>query len=180
LAILDSQIASARGDDVHALSILKNWLADHTSDISVREAYAGALMHANDNASALAQYEIIQKSRNDIPAVLNNMAWLLKRNDLSRALTFATEAVALSPNSPDINDTLGSLLLQKGDAKAALPVLQQAHASEPTDPEISYHLAVALNSLGRKADAKLLIQTALAKDDKFADAASAKKLLQNP
>ena len=179
LATLESQIASARGDEVHALSILKNWLVDHTSDIPVREVYAGALMSANDNASALAQYEIIQKSQNDIPAVLNNMAWLLKDIDLGRALTLASKAAALLPDSPDINDTFGSLLLQKGEAKAALPVLQRAHASEPSDAEISYHLAVALNSLGRKADAKLLIQTALAKDDKFADAASAKKLLQN-
>jgi cellulose synthase operon protein C len=178
LVILNSQITSARGDDAHALSILKNWLVDHASDIPVREAYAAALMHANDNASALAQYEIIQKSRNDIPVVLNNMAWLLKDSDLSRALTLASRAAELLPESPDFNDTLGFLLLQKGDSKSALPILQKAHAGKSTDAEISYHLALALSSLGRKADAKLLIQTTLAKDDKFADVASAKKLLQ--
>jgi len=178
LALLDGQISMLRGDRAHGLFILKNWLSDHPSDVAVRQAYADALMQEKDNAGALAQYEIILKSRNDIPEVLNNTAWLVKDTDLGRALTLATKAMQLQPNSPDISDTLGMLLMKKGDAKGALTVLQQAHTIEPSSGEISYHLALVLSSLGRKSDAKQLIQKALAKDENFADAAEAKKLLQ--
>ena len=167
-----------RGNRARAISVLKDWLSDHTTDLPVRLAYASVLLHTNDNSGALAQYEIILKSRTDIPEVLNNVAWLLKDSDTSRAVTLASKAVQLQPNSPDIADTLGLVLLKKGDAKGALPVLQKAHAIAPANGEISYHLALALNAVGQKSEAKQTIQAALAKDQTFVDAAEAKKLLQ--
>ena len=178
LQILDSQIAMDSGNRARAISVLKDWLTDHTSDLPVRMAYASVLLHTNDNSGALAQYEIILKSRDNIPEVLNNAAWLLKDSDSGRALTLVSKAAQLQPNSSDISDTLGLVLMKKGDAKGALPVLQRAHAIAPTNGEISYHLALALNALGQKSEAKQAIQAALAKDQTFLDAAEAKKLLQ--
>lgn len=178
LALLDSQIATARGNRAQAIAILKKWLTDHASDLPVRVAYANALNSANDDAGALAQYEIILKSRNDIPEVLNDTAWLIRDTDPGRALALASKALQLQPNSPDIADTFGLLLLKKGDTKTALPLLQRAHTMEPASGDISYHLALALNALGMKADAKQVILAALANNTSFLDAADAKKLLQ--
>lgn len=178
LALLDSQIARLRGNRARGISILKNWLTEHEGDIPVRQAYADTLMDINDNADALVQYEIILKSGNDIPEVLNDTAWLIRDTNPNRALSLAFKATQLQPSSPDFADTLGWLLWKKGDAQGALPVLEQAHATEPASGEISYHLALVLNALGRKADAKQVIQAALAKDKTFLDAADAKKLLQ--
>jgi tetratricopeptide (TPR) repeat protein len=178
LQILDSQIAMASGNRARAISVLKDWLTFHTTDLPVRQAYAGVLLHTNDNRGALAQYEIILKSRDNDPEVLNNTAWLLKDSDSGRALTLVSKALQLQPNSPDISDTLGLVLMKKGDAKGALPALQRAHAIAPTNGEISYHLALALNALGQKSEAKQTIQAALAKDQTFLDTAEAKKLLQ--
>jgi Flp pilus assembly protein TadD len=85
----------------------------------------------------------------------------------------------LQPNSPQIGDTLGLILVKKGDTKGALLVLEQAHAVAPANGEISYHLALVLNSLGRKADAKQVIRAALAQDRNFAGASDAEKLLKS-
>jgi Flp pilus assembly protein TadD len=178
LPILDSNVAMDRGDHARAISVLKAWLSDHASDLAVRLAYADLLLHTNDNSSALSQYEIILKSREDIPEALNNAAWLLKDSDSGRALTFASKAMQLQPNSPYISDTMGLVLIKKGDLKGALPVLQKAHAMAPANGEISYHLALALNALGQKVEAKQTIQAALAKDQTFIDAVEAKKLLR--
>jgi Flp pilus assembly protein TadD len=84
----------------------------------------------------------------------------------------------MAPNSPDIADTFGWLLLKSGNAKGAVPVLQKAHAIGPDNGEISYHLALALNAMGKKAEARSALQAALAKNSNFKSAAEARKLLQ--
>ena len=150
LTIAESQVAAARGDKARSLSILKTWLSDHSTDLVVRQTYADGLLAQKDEAGALAQYEIFYKSRNDVPAVLNNIAWLLRDKNPGRALALANQAAQLLPTSPDVADTLGLLLLQKKDAKSALPVLQRAHNFGPANGEIAYHLAQAYDSLGRK------------------------------
>ena len=184
LTILDSQIAMARGNRTRALSVLKDWLTDHSSDIAVRQAYAGLLLHTNDammmalSGAVCAQKWHSLKSRTDIPEVLNNVAWLVKDSDSARALTLVSKATQLQPNSPDNSDTFALILMKKGDSIGALPALQRAHAIAPANGEISYHLALALNVLGQKSEAKQTLQAALAKDQSFMDAAEAKKLLQ--
>ena len=178
LIMLDAQIALARKDVKRALSVLKNWLSDHSTDMVVRQGYASALMSDTQNAAALAQYEIILKTRGDIPEVLNNTAWLIKDSDPTRALTLAAKGWQVAPNMAEVGDTYGWLLLRKGDANAALPVLQRAHAIGPGNDEISYHLALALNASGKKADAKSLLKATLAKGTNFNGVADAKKLLQ--
>jgi putative PEP-CTERM system TPR-repeat lipoprotein len=177
LALLDSKIASQRGNHARAVSVLKSWLADHSTDLAIRKAYGDLLLRSNDNAGALVQYEAVLNASDD-PDVMNNVAWLLRDKDPARALDLATKAAQLQPNSPDIADTLGWILLTRKDAKGALPPLQRAHANGPANGEITYHLALALNSLGRGADAKKLLQEALAQGGNFADIADARKMLQ--
>jgi putative PEP-CTERM system TPR-repeat lipoprotein len=178
LTLLASQIAMSRGDQVKAVAVLKGWLSDHATDLPVREAYANALMRAGDNASALVQYEILIKTRSDDPNILNNVAWLVKDKDPARASALASKAMLLEPNNPNIADTLGLIMIRKGDAQGALPILQRAHASSPASGDISYHLALALNATGQKADAKKILQAALGKGANFSTVSDAKQLLQ--
>ncbi len=178
LTIIQSKIALARGDRERSLSILKTWLAGHSTDLAVRQTYADSLLLAKQDAAALAQYEIFLKSRDDIPTVLNNAAWLLRDKNPGRALTLASKAALLQPSSPDISDTLGWLLLQKKDAKGALTALQRAHNFGPKNGEITYHLALAYDTLGQKAEAKQALQDALKNGGNFPDADEAKKMLQ--
>jgi len=178
LTVMESRIAMLSGDQARALSVLKTWLADHSTDLGVRQFYGDALLATKQEAAALTQYEIILKSRDNIPAVLNNVAWLLRDKNQTRALTLANKAALLQPASPDISDTLGWLLLQKKDAKNALPALQRAHNFGPKNGEITYHLALAYDSLGQKAQAKQALQDALKNGGTFPDSEEAKKMLQ--
>ena len=68
-------------------------------------------------------------------------------------------------------------MYHRGDTKGASTVLVHAHSASENNGEISYHLAVVLNALGRRVEAKALLQSALATGRSFSDAAAAKKLL---
>jgi len=45
--------------------------------------------------------------------VLNNMAWLVEKTNLKRALELAAKAHALKPSDAGITDTMGWLLVQR-------------------------------------------------------------------
>ncbi len=106
----------------------------------VRVAYASLLMQQGNNEDAVRQFrEVLKSDPNNVPS-LNNLAWLVRDQDPTDAITMATKAAYLSPNSPQVLDTLGWLKLKQGKAADSLPLLKQAHDLNPRDGEISYHL----------------------------------------
>jgi cellulose synthase operon protein C len=68
-------------------------------------------------------------------------------------------------------------LLAQGEADKALTYLSAARLSAPKNPDIQYHLAVALNRLGRTAAARATLETLLESGATFSDRAEAEKLL---
>ena len=113
------------------------------------------------------------------PALLNNLAWLYQqKGDLAKAHRLAEQAVAAAPRASLIEDTLGWILVAQGEADKALTYLSAANLSAPKNPDIQYHLAVALNRLGRAADAQAMLETLLGSGATFSDKAEAEKLLQ--
>ena len=103
---------------------------------------------------------------------------LSAKGDLAKARGLAEQAVAAAPRAPLIGDTLGWILLAQGEADKALTYLSAASLSAPKNPDIQYHLAVALNRLGRTADAQARLETLLGSGVTFSDRAEAEKLLQ--
>ena len=83
----------------------------------------------------------------------------------------------IAPRNADIVDTLGWLRFQQKDLPGSLPILKRAHNLNPADPEIGYHLAIALDATGKRADAKALLKSVLAKNANFADASNAQQLV---
>ena len=109
--------------------------------------------------------------------VLNNLGVILQKDDSSRALSLVSLAAKIAPRSPDINDTLGWIKFQRQDHQGALLSLQRAHDLKTDDGEIGYHYALALDAVGKRAEAKSLLQSALAKNEKFEDEMNARQLL---
>jgi tetratricopeptide (TPR) repeat protein len=71
-----------------------------------------------------------------VPAVANNLAWLLaesKPPDLTRALGLANLALEGTPNNAGFRDTRGRILARLGRWKEALPDLEAAVAASPND-----------------------------------------------
>jgi predicted Zn-dependent protease len=79
----------------------------------------------------------------------------------------------------EIDDALGWILLAQGEADKALTYLSAASVTAPKNPDIQYHLAVALNRLGRTADAQTMLAKLLGSGATFTGRAETEKLLQH-
>jgi putative PEP-CTERM system TPR-repeat lipoprotein len=172
-----SQMAMDAGNTKKAVSTLANWVAKNPNDFDTRKAYATTMMSANDLSGARKEYEALLKLHPEDAVVLNNLGWLVQKDDPNRALSLVSLASKIAPRSAEIADTLGWLKYQRQDHQGALPELQRAHDIDANNAPISYHLALALDANGKRAEAKSLLQTTLEKNAKFDGADDARKVL---
>jgi tetratricopeptide (TPR) repeat protein len=111
---------------------------------------------------AITQFEKALKQRPDDPQLQNALGFTLAdhRQDLPRAETLVRAALAVSPDSAAIQDSLGWVLFQRGKIDAALPVLARAWQNSG-DSEIGSHYGEALWRSGKQAQARYVWQQAL-------------------
>ena len=83
---------------------------------------------------------------------LNNLAWVYQAKGDSRARGLAQRAHFLAP-SGETSDTLGWIMTKEGDAADALPLLKEAVQRRPNDRTVKFHLASALNAVGKPDEA---------------------------
>jgi Flp pilus assembly protein TadD len=107
---------------------------------------------------------------------LNNLAWLYQEEGNKKGVTYAERAHELAPDRPEITDTLGWLLVQNGDTNRGLVLLQEAAVKAPHIPEIRYHMAVALAKVGRREEARKVLDRLLKTDKDFQGVDEARKL----
>ena len=172
-----SGIARASGEFKKAQALLASWLAKNSNDYEVRREYGSLLLELRELPAARREFEALVKQNAADPVALNNLGWLLEKDDPERALSLVTRAQRIAPRSAEISDTLGWMKYQRQDFEGALPLLQRAHDLDTENAWIAYHLAVVLDATGKRTQAKTLLQTALAKDPKFDDLENAKRLL---
>jgi cellulose synthase operon protein C len=162
-----------------AEAVLKARLEADPKDFAAGSALAFFYVEQKQYAAAVAEYSRLVEDRPTDPSVLNNLAWLYQRQgEMAKAREVAQRAFALSPRNPYIDDTLGWILFEQGEATKAIAYLSAANLSAPRDPDIQYHLAVALDGVGRPADAQAMLETLLRSGVPFADKAKAEKLLR--
>ena len=174
-----SGLYARTGNPGKAAAVLNTRLQADPKDVTIRSVLAWLYIEQKKYDEALAEYTRVVAERPGDTTALNNLAWLYQqKGDLAKARGLAEQAVAAAPRSPLIDDTLGWILLAQGEADKALTYLSTASLSAPKDPDIQYHLAVALNRLGRTADAQARLETLLGSGVAFSDRAEAEKLLQ--
>jgi len=176
IALGGGEALAALGKDV-ALAGLRSWIAQHRDNLLARRQYALLLLRFGDLKGARAQYEQLVREHPDDALALNNLSWLVADEAPARALDLAKRAVKLQPTSPDYWDTLGCMQLRRSDPKGALISLRRAHQLQGNDAEIAYHLALALDANGARADAKALLSSVAMHED-FADREKAQRLLE--
>jgi tetratricopeptide (TPR) repeat protein len=159
-----------------ALKSLLDWRRRHPDDLVAHKQYAILLLRYGDLANAKIQYEQLVLEQPTDGLSLNNLSWLVVKDDPRRALALAARAAKQNPNSPDYLDTLGCMQMNRSDFKSALDSLKRAHGLRPGDAEISYHLVLAMDATGAHAEAKALLATAVARGG-FPELEIAKKLL---
>ncbi len=170
--------ALAAGDRKKAAAILVDWLKRSPQDFDIRLQYASLLSQSGETLSARKELEALLKQRPEDPTILNNLGWNLRDDDPDRAISLVSLAVKVAPDAAPIMDTLGWLkFLRRSDLQGALVLLRRAHELAPVNGSIGYHLAVALEGTGRRAEAKAVLQSVIDKDMKFSERNSATQLL---
>jgi putative PEP-CTERM system TPR-repeat lipoprotein len=168
-----------RVDDLaKAEGVLTARLKADPKDFVIRSILAGFYLEQRKYNPAITEYTRLVAERPTDPAALNNLAWLYQRQgDLPRARELAERAFAAAPAAAQIDDTLGWVLLAQGEADRAMTYLTAANSAAPRNPDIQYHLAVALQRVGRPADAQAMLENLLGSGVSFTDKDEAEKLL---
>lgn len=134
----------AAGQPESAAKALEGWHKQHPSDRMVTHALAESLMAMRAPARAKILYQtLVAQDANDARAHNNLATVLLELGDPS-ALAHAERARALAPTQPQVNDTLGWVLVQQGQREKGLRYLREAALRAPDDPDIQRHLKAAL------------------------------------
>jgi cellulose synthase operon protein C len=179
LTIALFQLYKRTDDTAKAEAVLNTRLKAEPKDFAIRSVLAGFYLEQKKYDPSIAEYERLVAERPTDPTALNNLAWLYQRQgNLAKARELAERAFSAAPATAQIDDTLGWILLAQGEADKAITYLSAANSTAPRDPNIQYHLAVALKSVGRPADAQTILETLLGSGMSFADKADAEKLLQ--
>ena len=93
--------------------------------------------------------------------VLNNLAYIYSERfpeRIDRAIELAQKAVSLSPDNPDIIDTLGWAYFRKNRFDQAIRFLDQSLALRPDSPVVLYHLGVSHLCDGDQASGQAIDQ----------------------
>ena len=159
-----------------ARALLETWLEKNPDDSATRFLYASALIRGGDIPAAIQENETLLKTFPENPILLNDLAWLYGEIKDERAIPYAQRAHNLAPESPEITDTLGWLLVQNGDTGQGLELLRKAHAGAPDQHDIGYHLAAALSRSGDDAEALKLLKDILDTGRPFAAIEKARTL----
>ncbi len=153
------------GEMVSAFEFLENWTKRHPKDFDARRVLASGLIAMGRLEDGAAHHEKLLQERPDDVGILNNLAWIYQRLGYPRAISVAERAYSLAPNMAAAIDTLGWILVQQGNPERGLPLLREAHARASREGSLRYHLAVALNQLGRVEEARRELEAALETDE---------------
>jgi putative PEP-CTERM system TPR-repeat lipoprotein len=110
-------------------------------------------------------------------SLYNNLALATMRQNLDEAFGYSERAAKLNPSSANVMDTYGWLLAKKEQYPEALRALRVAYTISSVNPYIRYHLGHVLNQLGRKDEAIVELQVAVATTEEFTDKGAAQELL---
>ena len=175
--LADAQAKAGRLTD--AESTLLPWVEAHPEDGVARLALGNTYSRLNRFADAQAQFAAVLEKNPENAAVENNLAHLMAANgETVAALEHARHAATLAPQSPEILDTLGVILLKSDKIDEAVETLRKAVAARPQgDPEIRFHLVQSLIRAGNRDDARENLRAVLKSEQPFKDREEAEKLL---
>lgn len=136
------------------------------ADKSTIDGTIGYLLQYDDNGPAAeVYYRRILAREPDNHSALNNLAYHLAASggNLDEAVQLAKRAAALKRENLYYQDTLGFVTLKSGNAKDAERQFATLIKKSPQDPYFRYHRALALNTLGRRAEAREEFTAALSR-----------------
>jgi tetratricopeptide (TPR) repeat protein len=131
--------------------LLQEYAASKDVPASVQLVMGTSAAAEGNWAEARKYLEAARKEMPQMPALLNNLAWVLASEtppQLERALTMADAAAKSWPNHPEIRETRGVILARLGRWQDALVDLEMALTAFPDRPAIHRELATVYEHLG--------------------------------
>ena len=147
-----------------AAALLDTALAAQPASTTLRWIKAGAVEKAGDIAAAIAIYETLYLENSSNMIVANNLASLLVSGTPDAETLARAERISRrlrEQTLPAYQDTYGWIALLNGNGAVAMLALQAAAKGLPKDPLTQYHLGVAHDRAGQRAEAQAQYQLAL-------------------
>lgn len=157
---------------------LTRWLERSPGDVIARRTLAMFYLEMGRRAESIAEYEKVVAAASDDAISLNNLAWLYHEAKDPKAREMARRAYELSPQSASIADTYGWILVEEGDAAEGLAVLREVAPKAERNGTIQYHYGYALNAVGEREEARIVLRKALEASAPFAERGKAEALLR--
>lgn len=164
-----ADILHAQGKEQEALKVLNDRAARAGSEDFTWQAWfiqavvSDALDDWNAAEAAITKARTLAGDR---PEILNfiGYGWISRDLKVKEGMELVRQAMALSPRSGAIVDSLGWGYYKLGDYDQALTYVEQAVQMDPSDPEINEHLGDVYLALGRKTEARYEWQRVLTLD----------------
>ena len=177
LAIRAYGVMEAAGKRTEARSLAEDWIKRHPKDTAVL-AYLGERDIADKRyESAAARYRSALERLPDNALFLNNLAWVSHELKRPEALEHAERAHELAPDSPEVMDTLGTILAASGQLERALELLGRAAEFAPEAHQIRLNFAKALLQAQRGPAARQELESLAKLDGRLPVQQEAAKLL---
>jgi tetratricopeptide (TPR) repeat protein len=153
------------GELKSALASLDALDQEYPGHPGLRYARAAVFEMGGRTGDAVAQFEKALKERPEDPELLNALGFTMAdhKQRLARAEELIRAAIAVSPDNPAIQDSLGWVLYRRGREAQALPVLERAWQNSG-DAEIAAHYGEVLWETGDEGQARYVWQRALLAD----------------
>ena len=171
----------AIGSTKKAEALLTNNLNfDANFHLSIIIALADIYTIQEESIKAIELYITALKYLPESVAILNNLANLyIENNKLGNALDYAKKAHNLAPENVVVIDTLATVFLRMKKYDTSLSLLRKAISVNSEAQAVKYHIALALDGLGRrKAAINQLIKVVESKRN-FKEKKQAKALLDS-
>jgi putative PEP-CTERM system TPR-repeat lipoprotein len=152
------------------------------STTSINHYLADYYLSRADNTNAKKHYSLALRDTNytNRSAILNNLSYIYQlEENYEQSIVHARDALSADPNNSATLDTLGWSLVNIGEIQKGLNLLRQSYSLNTSDPNVLYHIAFALNELGRKQEAKQALDDLVSNFENFRSRDKTIKLLED-
>jgi tetratricopeptide (TPR) repeat protein len=155
-------LLSSLDDDKRALAVLDAGLEQYSEVLDLCLARVFAYERLGRGDASVRELRKLLADRPGDPVVQNALGYTLadQDRDLGEARALVTDALAQTPDSPAVMDSMGWVLYREKNYAQAVEYLERAHARDD-DPEISLHLGEVQWAMGDKDSARKTWQESL-------------------
>ena len=162
-----------------ALEILNDWIADNPDDLAVLLTLGNTYASLDRQEESVDKFTTVLAIEPDNLIALNNLAWQLRNQDPTTAITHATAALEQAPGSVATLDTLAMIHYGQGAYSTAADTFRKIQAIGTTNASILFHGAQIEAALGNAQAARELLEPLLDKDLSFPGVDQARALLES-